>query len=773
MADNTDKKVLIDVSVEATKALKSYAELKIKVDDLKASQAGLKTEMSKIDVSTKEGAEYREQLRVEYESLGQQIKSYNKDAQAQETIIQKNIQLQEAHEGSINKLRRQLELATVAWTKMEGSADAGTDELKAQQQVVAALKERLNEAEHAYGTFTGQVGNYAIAGKSLRSEMKELVEQLTRMKLAGEDSSEAFKAMTAHLAELRDAFGDVSQGANQLASDTNQLDASTQIVSVAASAFTGLQAMIAANTDASDEYLEVMKNMQVALTALTVLTTVQNSIQKQTIAYRLAEQLLQKIGINQTLRQAAAEAALNKVKMSGSIVTKAVAAAQWLWNAALAANPVILIAMAVVALIAGVTALIKVFDSSARAEKESAKASEAYEAQQRKTAAAVAQVNDAEKNAVNERNNRLREEILEMEKNGASAERIAKARAAAEQELRDISVKASRERVKQQQEEQRAMERSLESAQKVLAGYLKKKGEQSEKYREQKKVVDDLIRSLDTLKQAQIDEAQAQIDAALKSAEAEQQAAGEQQKRYRDNAQKSLETQKKLRDEQNKLTETGMSQDFLVRQKWEEKKFIQSQEYEKRRLEMQKKFGQITRAEYDAQYAILNAQFDTFQQSQLKGMQDYYGQQRQTIASMFDQSIDAQIKAIDEKYKKVAEEFQRLAAVPKPERIAGQSGEDYDKELEKWQKFILDKTSFEMDIERQAAKEREEVRMSGLSKILSDMEARTDRAYDDELAKFTDNERERDPAVKKSRIAKIAGRGEDCPAGLRPGDIRG
>jgi hypothetical protein len=137
--------------------------------------------MDAVDTSTEKGAARQAELRIKYEALGQEIKSLNKEAKDRETTIQKTIQLQTAEENSINQLRRQLELATIGWTNMKGSADASTKELKEQQKVVADLKEKLNKAEQAYGTFTG---NYAKAGQSLKSELEETITKLAELKFA-------------------------------------------------------------------------------------------------------------------------------------------------------------------------------------------------------------------------------------------------------------------------------------------------------------------------------------------------------------------------------------------------------------------------------------------------------------------------------------------------------------------------------------------------------------------------------------------------------------
>ncbi len=271
MADNTEKKVLIDVEIKAKEALKEYANLKIKVDELSVAQEVLKIKMKGVDDSTDEGKEKIAKLRLEYETIGQQIKAYNKEAQNQQKEIQNNIRYQNEAAGSLQKLKSELSLNTTAFNKL---SEAERNSVKGQmlQRQIQETTDKLKEEEKALGNHRREVGNYAIAGQRLRSEMKELVDTLTRMKLAGDENSEQFKEMTARLAELRDAFGDVSQGANQLASDTNKLDATTQIVQVAAGAMAGFQAIIASGTEVTDEYLQERKNMQIAIPALSALT---------------------------------------------------------------------------------------------------------------------------------------------------------------------------------------------------------------------------------------------------------------------------------------------------------------------------------------------------------------------------------------------------------------------------------------------------------------------------------------------------------------------
>ena len=78
MAD--EKKVLLDVEIKATEALKELAQLKIKSDELKVAQ-------KQLDTTTEEG-------RLKYEALGQQIKALNVTANERQKTIQNEIKNQ-------------------------------------------------------------------------------------------------------------------------------------------------------------------------------------------------------------------------------------------------------------------------------------------------------------------------------------------------------------------------------------------------------------------------------------------------------------------------------------------------------------------------------------------------------------------------------------------------------------------------------------------------------------------------------------------------------
>ena len=73
MAD-VEKKVLLDVQIKATEALKNLAQLKIQIDDLKSNQQALKVAMNDTNTSTAEGVAQYEQIRKAYEKQDRKLK---------------------------------------------------------------------------------------------------------------------------------------------------------------------------------------------------------------------------------------------------------------------------------------------------------------------------------------------------------------------------------------------------------------------------------------------------------------------------------------------------------------------------------------------------------------------------------------------------------------------------------------------------------------------------------------------------------------------------
>ena len=539
------------------------------------------------------------------------------------------------------------------------------------------------------------------------------------------------------------------------------IDGITNAVSGVVSAYSAWKGAAQLLGIENEKLAETMQTMQVATNAIIALQQIEKTLSQQSAATLLAKNMLRKAGLTLD-KQQAVSTALNttltnlqtKSEQKGiiakaglKVATLAVTAAQWLWNAALMANPVILLVVAIAALVAGIAVLAKVFSKSAQAEKAAAKASAEYEKQAQKTAEAIAIINNTEKNISDERRNRLREEILEMQKNGATAEEIANARMKSEQDLRDISIQAAQDRIDQQKKELKASEERNNAELILLNTLLAKHGENSKKYIEQKKKVDELTQSHLQLAQTIKDGQQTIIDLNLQSAEAAQRQKEEDKKQqaervkaYQSNALKTLDLQKKFQDEQYKLQDTYQRASFVEQQKYEAEKFASTQKYEQDKLDMQKRFGQITAAEYKKQNEILAIQEQTFQANQTASANKHYEEKRKEILGLLGDITDEQIADVNEKYAKAIKD---LADMQEPVQLVGQSDEDFAKEIEKYKQFMFEKAAIETELEQQRTKEIEAIRQSSLEKQIADIEKSVSDQYKGDLAKFSDNEREK------------------------------
>ena len=112
------------------------------------------------------------------------------------------------------------------------------------QKRAAEVRAEMDRLQKATGNYSISVGNYKegtqeLIGvqKSMRTEIRDVKEELARLNLAGETTSARYKELVARAGQLTDAMGDASQAANKAASDTSNLDAALGVASVASGGF--------------------------------------------------------------------------------------------------------------------------------------------------------------------------------------------------------------------------------------------------------------------------------------------------------------------------------------------------------------------------------------------------------------------------------------------------------------------------------------------------------------------------------------------------------
>lgn len=182
------------------------------------------------------------------------------------------------------------------------------------------------------------------------------------------------------------------------------------------------------------------------------------------------------------------------------------------------------------------------------------------------------------------------------------------------------------------------------------------------------------------------------------------------------------------------------SDDFATKQQYEQRLFELKEKSEKEKLSAQLKFGKISQTEYQKQLDIMSAGKQEFENAQAKSVNDFYKEKRNEILGLIEQDTQAQIDAVTEKYDKA---IQELGEMQQPIRLVGQSDEEYQKALDEYGAFVLNKSLTEIALEREKQAQIDKLKAESIAKQVADIEERIEKEYKGELAKFTDNEREK------------------------------
>lgn len=327
--------------------------------------------------------------------------------QEKNKAVQDDIRLNSSSVGLLERMRIQLEQLKKAYVKAT-TVEQQNDILKQIQE----LSPKVLEAEKAMGVFNRQVGNYELAGKSMRTEIRQMTVQLAEMKLQGLENSKAYQDLSEKAGALADAMGDARAEVTKFSSDTKSLDQFISVAEGLAGAYTAVEGASALLGVENEELQQTFVKLQAAMAVLNGLRSLQNVLQKESAAYTLAENIQKKLSVVLTYAQ-------NKAETGGVVTRKLATAAQWALNAAMAANPAGLLLIALAALVGIGYVLFKVFSSNAEIQK-------AY---------SIAIENT--KKSVESLNRELEKNVRAMEAMGASQQEIIREKIKAAQEEYD------------------------------------------------------------------------------------------------------------------------------------------------------------------------------------------------------------------------------------------------------------------------------------------------------------------------------------------------
>lgn len=706
-----------NVEIKATEALKELAELELQVKDLQNAQKELR----------KEGKADSE----EYVRMSQQIKGYKARQAELQKEIQTNIKLQNQEKGSLDQLSAQL-------SKMKASYRGLSDEVRESpfgqkmQQDIDALNDKLKEAEAAYGDNQRSVGDYAIAGRALTQELGEITDKLYELATAGQRGSEEYAELAQKAQELRKAQQAVDQEIEAGGSATKTIDGLTQAVGGVTAAYTVWQSATQLLGIENKDLEETMQKVIIATTALNALQQIQISLQKQSAVVILAK----------------------------TVATKAAAAAQWLWNTAMAANPIGAIITVVAGLATAITGLVKIMKSSSR---EAELLSEAHVEAAKSISEEVVQINLLRSTLENTKDAEKRTEATKAlaEATGqvfdATADYFAEEKRiiAGTDDYIDALQKRAIAQALLDRYSELAAQKAVEIAEQESKLYdtygdrpdidqiVKRAGaivQINKKYAEDlgilQKAIENNSEAFDLLTGRNTQDEERSSDKPLDTG-----ARGKADQLY-DLAMQLSKRQQSLREASLKAEADYQKDDFATKAAYEQRLQLLQLNGEKERLDIQLRYKKISQSEYADNLKILEENYRAFQNTQIKNMNEYFKTVRDGLFELAGKNVEEQVTDVVNRYKEAYRQLDNEAVVA-PTRIPGMSDADFDKALQEYETFLLNKAQLRVQLENAEAKEIEDIRYNAEQKSKSDIDELIKREYEDDLAKFSDNEREK------------------------------
>lgn len=295
-----------------------------------------------------------------------------KQAQKEANELNKlTTRLNQSAEGSYNRLSAQYSINKIYLNNMTVEEREATEEGRKLVAETKAIYEEMKRLQEATGKTSLNVGNYSDAAKGLTTQIENQTRQLALLRLEGKQGTAEYQQLSKETAMLRDAVKDATDEITRMASDTSNLDAVLGLAAGASggfAAFTGAMELFGAE---SEDVQEAQKELQAAIAITTGVQDIQNAVQKQS-AIMLGISRLQMAALSK------AQVYNRLVTMQGTKATLAATIAQKAFNLIAAANPYVLLALALVTVVGALVLFASNTDKSAKNQQELNEAQKAW-----------------------------------------------------------------------------------------------------------------------------------------------------------------------------------------------------------------------------------------------------------------------------------------------------------------------------------------------------------------------------------------------------------
>lgn len=281
-----------------------------------AAMAKYNRELKNLKAAYKEGSIGAE----EYTRRELELKTAKQELQK---ILNNEAKMLQSSHGSYQQMSLQLERLKMAQKQLNEEEKRGAEGQLLEKEI-QALDAHLKDLAADMGEFQRNVGNYAIAGKSLRSELKELTMQMAQMLADGVDpTSEEFLEVAERAGVLKDAMEDAKDTIKDYSNDTQGL---TQGISVIETAIGGWQALEGAMSAFGMENEDAAKATQKLMGIMSLMNGIQKISTELTTngtgAYRAYHAILKLLGIEKAALTTATAAEATAMQTESAAATE-------------------------------------------------------------------------------------------------------------------------------------------------------------------------------------------------------------------------------------------------------------------------------------------------------------------------------------------------------------------------------------------------------------------------------------------------------------------
>ena len=351
-----EKDIILKIDVDYSEATKAIAEYTERIQQQRKEQKVLADELKNNKLTQEE---YRRRVAASDAA----IKDYSTTIAAYRKEIQNNIKEEREQEGSINKLRAQLALNTVAYNKLS-EAERNAAKGQAFQKSIKETSDQLKAAEQQIGDFRRSVGNYAGAFKEQSDRVRELTDTLIGLQQANRENTKEYADAKKELGELKAQLDEVRAVTKNAADDQRDLNALAQGVQSVVASYGAWIAVSKTLGVSNDDAIETINKLQQVQAVLNAITVVGNALKKESALMQAIVNGQQKAGILATNLETAAQSKNIVVKYAAIVAQKAL-------NLVMSANPVLLLVTGV-GLLVGALTLFSRTNKEAAAEQEKA-----------------------------------------------------------------------------------------------------------------------------------------------------------------------------------------------------------------------------------------------------------------------------------------------------------------------------------------------------------------------------------------------------------------